>query len=71
MPYPTPFTQGQLTTSQGSSSTILAGEINENNTLPTMALWPFHQALTTLKSMIDNGIIAFLSQLLGKRERPL
>jgi hypothetical protein len=41
-------------------------EVIENKTLPATALWPFYLALTTLKSMVDNGIIALFSQLLGK-----
>jgi hypothetical protein len=35
--------------------------VNENKTLPTAALRPFYLALTTLKSMVDDGIIALLS----------
>jgi hypothetical protein len=35
------------TTSQGSSCTILVGEVNENKTLPATTLWPFYLTLTT------------------------
>jgi hypothetical protein len=47
---------------------FFVGEVNENKTLPSAALRPFYLALTTSKSMVNNGIIALLSQLSGKRQ---
>jgi hypothetical protein len=61
-------TEGKLGVSPRTSFN-LAGEVNENKTLPAYrtTLRPFFcLASTTLKSMVDDGIIALLSQLSGK-----